>query len=91
MVSRMLLDGRLSILLPVLGIIGGVLGGWVLTLIFGIAEKVLFLSLISALVGAALMLWFVAHIAKAGKRKAREEFLGTDEEHRDDKSENKTK
>lgn len=73
MVSRLLLDGRLSLVLPVLGIIGGVLGGWVLTLIFGIAIKVMYLSLISALVGAGLMLWLVWHISRANKKKEREE------------------
>lgn len=69
MVSRLLLDGRLSLVLPLLGIVGGVLGGWVLTLILGVALKVMYLSLISALVGAALMLWLVWHIQRSSRKK----------------------
>lgn len=72
MVSRLVLGGRLGLLLPIIGIVGGILGGWALTLAFGIVEKVLVFSLLTALGGALVVLWFVWRIARAGKQKERD-------------------
>lgn len=43
----------------VIGVIGGLLGGWLLGL-FGIASSGLFWSLITSVLGAVVLLWIVS-------------------------------
>lgn len=49
-----------------LGIIGGVLGGWVFSL-FGLAAKGLIGSLITSVVGAIIFLWIASLFSRRSK------------------------
>lgn len=56
MSGRMMVGGRVA-LLVIFGIIGGVIGGWLLTDIFGTGDKICYASLITAACGAAVVVW----------------------------------
>ncbi len=61
-------SGSGLILNIIVGIIGGVLGGWLLSL-FGIVAVGTIGSLLTALIGAIILLWIVSLITRRSDRK----------------------
>lgn len=61
-------SGSGLILNIIVGIIGGVLGGWLLSL-FGIMAVGTIGSLLTALIGAIILLWIVSLITRRSDRK----------------------
>jgi uncharacterized membrane protein YeaQ/YmgE (transglycosylase-associated protein family) len=49
----------------VIGVVGGVLGGWIFGL-FGLGSDNIIGSLITAVVGAVVLLWIISFIKKKG-------------------------
>ena len=56
--------GSVSLLNLLVGIVGGVLGGWVFSL-FGIAATGIMGSLVTSIVGAIFLLWIVSLLKRS--------------------------